>query len=174
MLQFRLHPRLRSRVDPSDVLQEAYIEASRRLADYLRHPEVPLFLWLRRIVGHALWRTHRRHLDTKMRDAGREIHLGSHTPEATSASMAHQFVSDRTSPSGAAVRAETKAAVERALEDLNPRDREILALRFFERLSNAEAAQSLGIDEEAGRKRYFRALQRFKKAFGEPLESENG
>ncbi len=86
MVAFRLDQRLQGRIDPSDVIQEAYLEASRHLADYLREPALPFFLWLRGIAGNKLRELHRHHLATQMRDAGREVSLYRGTlPETTSA-----------------------------------------------------------------------------------------
>jgi hypothetical protein len=58
----QLHSRLQGQLDPSDVLQEAYLEFSRSLKDYLRNPELPFFLWLRFITGRKLQALHRHHL----------------------------------------------------------------------------------------------------------------
>src|ERR1700745_1850306 len=92
MVQLRIHSRLQGRLDPSDVLQEAYLEFSRSLKDYLRNPEIPFFLWLRFITGRKLQALHRRHLGTKIRDAGREIslHQGA-LPQASSQTLAAQL-----------------------------------------------------------------------------------
>jgi RNA polymerase sigma-70 factor (ECF subfamily) len=89
MVAFRLDPRLQRRIDPLDVIQEAYLEASEHRADYLTQPAMPFFLWLRAIVGNKLRELHRHHLGTQMRDAGREVSLyrGS-MPEASSAALA--------------------------------------------------------------------------------------
>jgi RNA polymerase sigma-70 factor (ECF subfamily) len=67
-----------------------------------------------------------------------------------------------TSPTQAAQRAERMVRVQEALNGLEPTDREILALRHFEELGRAEAAEVLGISQDAGAKRYFRALKRLK------------
>src|SRR5689334_18117152 len=75
MVQLRLDRRLQGRIDPSDVLQETYLEVSRALAAYLREPSMPFFLWLRFLTGMKLQALHRRHLGTKLRDAGREVSL---------------------------------------------------------------------------------------------------
>src|SRR5437660_8865324 len=72
MVALRLDPRLHGRIDPSDVIQEAYLEASTRLPDYLRKPTMPLFLWLRFLAGQKLVTLHRHHLGRQMRAAGRE------------------------------------------------------------------------------------------------------
>jgi RNA polymerase sigma-70 factor (ECF subfamily) len=163
LVAFRLDPRLQGRVDVGDVLQEVYLEAWEHLADYLRRPSVPLFLWLRGIAGNKLLELHRRHLGTRMRDAGREVplHRGA-LSGATSAALAAQLLGHLTRPSEAAVRAEVKARLQEALGAMEPLDREVLALRHFEQLSNAEAAQVLGIKEKAAGKRYLRALKRLK------------
>src|SRR5438874_1836730 len=75
MVDLRLDPRLQARLDASDVVQEAYLDVAQRLDDYLRDPKLPLFLWLRLVVGDRLMKLHRQHLGTQMRDAGRELSL---------------------------------------------------------------------------------------------------
>jgi RNA polymerase sigma-70 factor (ECF subfamily) len=173
MVEIRLHPRLRPRLDPSDVLQEAYVEACKRLGRYLRSPGLPVFLWLRRVTAYTLRDIHRRHLGAKARNPGREVaRLDHREPEASSVSMADQLVARASTPSDAAQREERKKVVQKALDSLDPLDREILAIRFFEQLSSAEAAVVLGITEAAARKRYLRALARFKEAYGGPFETE--
>jgi RNA polymerase sigma-70 factor (ECF subfamily) len=165
MVQVRLDRRLQGRIDPSDVLQEAYLEFARSLADYLRNPAVPFFLWLRFLTGMKLQALHRKHLGTKARDAGREVslHRGA-APRASSASLAAQLLGRHTTPSQAAVRAELRARVREALNGMEPLDREVLALRHFEQLSNAETAEVLGIGETAASNRFVRALKRLREA----------
>jgi RNA polymerase sigma-70 factor (ECF subfamily) len=175
MIAFRLDQRMQGRLDPSDVLQEVYLEASRRLAEYLRQPAMPFFLWLRGITGNKLLELHRHHLGTKMRDAGREVSLYQGTlPETTSAALAAQLLGHATRPSEAAIRAEVKIRLQEALNSMDPLDREVLALRHFEQLSPAETAQVLGIKEKAAGMRYVRALKRLKGILtslpGGPLE----
>src|SRR5947209_9917178 len=86
LIAFRLDQRLQGRIDADDVLQETYLEAWEHLADYLREPAMPFFLWLRGIAGNKLRELHRHHLGTQMRDAGREVSLYRGTlPETTSA-----------------------------------------------------------------------------------------
>ena len=163
MIALRLDQRLQGRIDPEDVLQETYLEAATHLADYLKQPAMPFFFWLRGIAGNVLLALHRQHLGTKMRDAGREVALyrGS-LPEASSAALAAQLLGRDTRPSQAAMRAERKILLQQALNSLEPLDREVLALRHFEQLSNVEVAQTLAIHEAAAAKRYVRALKRLK------------
>lgn len=163
MVEMRLDTRLQSRLDASDVVQEAYVDVAERLEEYLRDPKLPLFLWLRLVVGERLIRLHRHHLGTQMRDAGREVSLyRGALPAASSAALAAQLLGRHTSPTQAAVRAERILRVQEALNALEPVDREILSLRHFEELAAAETAQVLGIEESAAAKRYFRALKRLK------------
>jgi RNA polymerase sigma-70 factor (ECF subfamily) len=163
LVAFRLDQRLQGRLDPSDVLQEAYLEAAQHLADYLRQPEMPFFLWLRGITNNKMHELHRHHLGTQMRDAGREVslHRGA-LPEATSAALAAQLLGHATGPSEAALRAEVKVRLQEALNGMDPLDREVLALRHFEQLTPVETARVLGIKEKAAGMRYVRALKRLK------------
>ncbi len=163
MVRLRLNRRLQGRVDPSDVLQEAYLEVCRGLAEYLRAPALPFFLWLRHITGQKLIAAHREHLGAQMRDADREVSLyRGALPQASSASLAAQLLGRLTSPTEAALRAEMQIRVQEAVNSLDPMDREVLALRHFEMLSNSETAQVLGVKKSAASNRYVRALERLK------------
>ncbi len=163
MVVFRLDPRLQGRIDPRDVLQEAYLEASEHQVEYLRQSAIPFFLWLRGIVGNTLRELHRHHLGTQMRDAGREVSLyRGAMPGASSAALAAQLLGHATRPSEAAIRAEVKIRLQEALNTMDPLDREVLILRHFEQLSPVETAQVLGIKEKAAGMRYLRALKRLK------------
>lgn len=172
LVELRLHPQLRRRVDPSDVLQDAYLRAERKLEPYLADTRLPFFLWLRRMAGDALHDLHRRHLDAEGRDARMEVSPKDVAVGVTSESLAHFYLADRTSPSQAAQRSERKALVEAAIARLDEKDREIIALRFFEQLSSRETAQILGIEEEAARKRFTRAISRFRESVATALPEE--
>ncbi len=164
MIALRLDRRLQGRIDPSDVIQEAYLEASARLAEYVRDPSMPFFLWLRFLTSQKLVTLHRHHLGVQMRDPGQEVALDHNPfPEASSAALAAHLLGHDTRPSEAAIRAEMKLRVQEALNRMDPLDREVLALRHFEQLSRAEIARVLDISEAAAGKRYIRALERLKK-----------
>src|SRR5215208_8334352 len=93
MVRLRLDRRLQGRVDPSDVLQEAYIDLAQKLPDYAKKPPMPFFLWLRLVTGERLLRVHRQHLGAAMRDAGREVSLCQGAlPQASSVSLAAQLL----------------------------------------------------------------------------------
>src|SRR6516165_2765418 len=117
MIRLRLDRRLSGRVDSSDVLQEAYLDVRKRLAEYARDPaSMPFHLWLRLIAGQRLADVHRFHLGSQMRDAGMEVslHRGPF-PQADSISLAAQLLGKMTSASKAAIRAEHKLIVQEAL-----------------------------------------------------------
>jgi RNA polymerase sigma-70 factor (ECF subfamily) len=163
MIDLRLDHRLQGRLDPSDVLQEAFLEYARALPEYVKKPEAPFYLWLRCITARKLHALHRKHLGTRMRNAGREIsiHRGA-LPTADSASLAAQLLGKLTTPSEAMHRAEVQLRVQEALNEMEPLDREILALRHYEQLSNRETAYMLEISEAAASIRFIRALRRLK------------
>jgi RNA polymerase sigma-70 factor (ECF subfamily) len=162
MVRLRLDRRLQGRVDPSDVPQEAYLDLAQKLTDYVRsRSELPLYLWLRLVVGERLLRIHRRHLGAAMRDAGREVSLyRGAMPQASTASLAAQLLGRFTTASEALIRAEVRLQVQQALNQMEPTDREVIALRHFEELSNSETAQVLGITPQAASNPHLRALAR--------------
>jgi RNA polymerase sigma-70 factor (ECF subfamily) len=175
MVQMRLDRRLYGRIDPSDVLQESYVEMARALAAYLKDPVLPFFLWLRMITGRKLQALHRHHLGSKGRDAGREVSLyRGALPQASSVSLAAHLLGRLTTPSVAAVRAELQVRIQEALNGMEDLDREILALRHFEQLSNSETASVLGISEQAASNRFVRALKRLKSILTSAPGFDNG
>jgi RNA polymerase sigma-70 factor (ECF subfamily) len=163
MVALRLDRRLQGRVDPSDVLQEAYLDLSDRLPDYARDRPMPPFLWMRLVAGQRLMQAHRHYLGTAMRDAGREVslHRGP-LPPASSASLAAQLLGRVTSVCEAAVRAECRLQLQEALNTMDPTVREVLALRHFEELTNGEVAALLGLTKTAASDGYIRALGRLR------------
>jgi RNA polymerase sigma-70 factor (ECF subfamily) len=163
VIHFRLAEPLRGRLEPDDVLQEAFLAASQRLKHYAESPATSPFIWLRMIVNQTLIDLHRQHLGAQKRDAAREVSIdGAQYVQATSASVAIQLVGAFTSPSGAAARADIHSLVQTAIEQMDPIDREVLALRHFEELTNSEVAEALGIEQKAASIRYIRALRRLK------------
>jgi RNA polymerase sigma-70 factor (ECF subfamily) len=161
MVRLRMDRRLQGRIDPSDVLQETYLEAARRVGEFAREPTTSVYLWLRFLTGQKLVDLTRRHLGSKMRTAAQELSLyRGASPQASSMSLAAGLLGQFTSPSRAVIRAETQLRVQEALNSMDPIDREVLALRHFELLTNGEVAQVLGLSKAAASNRYVRALKR--------------
>jgi len=161
MVAMRMDPRIQQRLSASDVLQDAYLEAARHLPEYLSDPKAPFFLWLRGIAANKLLHLHRYHLGAEKRDPRREVRR-ARQPETQSVTLAGMLAGDATRPSDAALRDELYGQLHEAIERLDPIDREVLSLRHFEQLSNAETAEVLQIEPSAASKRYMRALERLK------------
>jgi RNA polymerase sigma-70 factor (ECF subfamily) len=169
IVNFRLDRRVYGRVDPDDVLQEAYLNAQLRMKSLIQDRADTLFIWLRKILNQTLCDVHRRHLGTQKRTAKRDVSIhGGWSTESTSVALAIHLVGSLTSPSQAALRAETAAQIVAALATMSPIDREILALRHFEELSNTEVADVLGMTTQAASMRYVRALTRLRDVLPAP------
>jgi RNA polymerase sigma-70 factor, ECF subfamily len=163
MIRLRLDRRLQGRLDASDVLQEAFLDVQKKAPDFAAKPAMPAYVWLRLVTAERLLILHRRHLGAQMRDASQEVSLcRDGTPAATTQSLANLLLGRLTSPSAVAIRAERRQRMQEALDTMDPIDREVLALRHFEELSNSETAAALGLTKTAASNRYIRALRRLK------------
>ena len=163
MIRCRLDPRLHSRVDDSDIIQEAFLEATRQLTEYFEKPRAPFFLWLRSLVGYKLLELHRHHLGVQARTATREVSINRLSiPGATTTFLADHLLGGISTPSRLASRAEMKKRLEDTLVAMNTLDREVITLRHFEQLTNSETALTLDLSEAAASSRYLRALKRLR------------
>ena len=159
MVKVHLDRRLAARVDPSDVVQEALAEAAGKLSDYLRDRPLPFYPWLRQIAWNRMIDARRYHLRPG-RTVGREEPAG--LPAESALELAQRLIAGE-APSTGLRRKEQQAEVRAALERLPERDREVLALRYLEQLTAAEAAAVLGVSEGGVRVRVLRALRRLRK-----------
>jgi RNA polymerase sigma-70 factor (ECF subfamily) len=155
----RLDSRLRARVDPSDVVQEAQMEAFRRLDDFLERRPMSFRLWLRKTACERLLMIERYHLKAARRAVGREVAL----PDHSSNQLMQQLFANGTTPSQRLDKAGLARRVGEALAELSQTDREILLMRNLEALSNQEVAEALQIDPATASQRYGRALLRLRK-----------
>jgi RNA polymerase sigma-70 factor (ECF subfamily) len=158
MVELRLDGRVAARLDPSDVLQEVYLDMAGQIAGYLRKPEVNFYVWLRGLAWERLLKLQRRHLGAECRAVGREQAL----PLESSSALAQQCLAPGTSPSGAMVQEELRHRVQLALAKLDEKDREVILMRDFEGMTNGEVAQTLGVSASGATMRYGRALYRLK------------
>jgi RNA polymerase sigma-70 factor (ECF subfamily) len=159
LVELRLDPKLRTRVDPSDVVQEAHLEAFRRLNAFLRERPMPFRLWLRQIAYDRTLKAWRHHRGTARRAAGREVPL----PERSSLVFAKQLLAGGSTPSQSLDRRELAQRLRRAMAQLPPADREVILMRHFEGLSNQEVGCLLGMDPATVSKRHGRAMLRLHK-----------
>ncbi len=165
MVAVRLDPRLAARLDPSDVVQEALVEITRRLPEYLRTRPLPIYPWLRQITWEQLMHLHVRHL-AKKRTPLREDSSPVALSDGSVMQLAERVAAAGGSPSRQAIRKEVHQRVRRALERLGPHHREVLILRYLEQLSNQEIAAVLRIREGTARMRHLRALEKLRELLG--------
>jgi RNA polymerase sigma-70 factor (ECF subfamily) len=160
IVSFRLDPSFRSRLDPADVVQESFFEIARRIHEYAASPAVPIFIWMRQRVLQTMIDLQRSHAREK-----RSVHREARLPEpafnqSTSLSIARLLMDDLPSPSQAAMLVEEQERLQRALDSMPEVDREVLAMRHFEQLTNSEVAEVLGLSPTAASNRYVRAAAR--------------
>ncbi len=164
IVNFRLDRRIYGRVGADDVLQEAYLNAAAQLKSLLCDHPPTVFIWLRQIVNQTLADVHRRHLGAQKRTAKRDVSIHGGGPTTSSSEwLAFHLLGHLTSPSQAALRAELAEQLDAALSVLNDVDREVLALRHFEELTNTETAHVLNMTVQAASMRYVRAISRLRK-----------
>ena len=165
IVEVRIDDRVRGRFDPSDVVQDAMVEAAKRLPDFARERPIPFYPWLRRIAIDRLLDLHRRHLDAARRSVRREISTDLELSGASRQSLVNSLMApDGDSPSVVQRRREfAQWLVERLSHD----DREVLVLRYLEQATNHEAAVILGISDNACAQRHVRALRRVRNFLNE-------
>ncbi len=168
MVALRIDRRMAARVDPSDVVQEALADAAQSLSDYLKNRPLPFYPWLRQFAWERLLQLHRFHLQAKRRSVDREQLRIFDLPDDSEVALAERLVNSGSSPSGRLLAAELRDRVQAALESLEPRDREVLVLRYLEQLTTKEIAAVLGISEAAVKTRHRRALERLRRRLDVP------
>ena len=150
----RINQKLVSRIDASDIIQEVYVRAYRGLKNYLASPVVPPLIWLRRLSKQILSEAHRKQFRT------------IRTPFQEQNDFDEQFIGhmiDSTDSVRTQVeRLEVASRIHQLLSQLSEVDREVLEMRHMDGYSIREIANLLEINQEAIKKRYYRALDRFR------------
>lgn len=158
MIEVRIDPRIAGRVDPSDVIQEAWLQAAKEFPDYMRLQPISFYPWLRNITWQCLSRIHRAHLRTAKRNVQREV--VAPLPNDSVMALAEMIAAPGSSVHQQMVRQEMYRRARTALNQLQPHDREVLVLKYLEQLSVREIAESMAISEPAVKMRHARAVQR--------------
>lgn len=161
IVELRMVDPLRGRVDPSDVVQETQLVATRRLPHYLADRRVSFRIWLRQTAIQQLVNLERHHLQAEKRSLKRETRL----PDRSSMMIAQSLLEGR--PSRIVEQRELAQQVRQAVETMSENDREVLLLRHFEELTNSEISEVLGIETDAVSKRYGRAILRLREKLKE-------
>ncbi|HKI19851.1 MAG TPA: sigma-70 family RNA polymerase sigma factor [Isosphaeraceae bacterium] len=163
MVSVRLDRRLAPLVDPSDVVQEALADASRKLNDFLRDRPLPFYPWLRRLAWERIIQFHRRHIRAQKRAVTREERLDLPLPDESAMKLADRLLASGTTPSQRVLRDEQGRRLREVLDRLRPNDREVLVMCYLEELTFSEIGAALLISENAAKVRHFRALERVRK-----------
>ena len=172
MISLRLDPRLRGRIDPEDVVQDAWVGGRSRIEHFKTRGTMTLFVWVRRMVEQALIDLHRQHLGAQGRTVAKEVQLDKPYAPADAESISLHLMAEQTSPSQAAIRAESSDELKDALLQLEELDREVLVLRHLEELRNEHVAEILGLSRQAASNRYVRALKRLKRCLTESAKNK--
>lgn len=166
MADMRLDPKIRQRVDASDIIQDVMIEANRRLQTFLDNPVMPFHLWLRQITTDRIIDAHRRHRVSKKRSVDLEqAPVVASNLDHSTIQFGPQIMDDELTPAAAAIRSELQRKFEAAVEEMDAIDQEIIVMRHFEQLTNQEVAQVLNLSEPAASMRYLRAMRRLREKF---------
>jgi RNA polymerase sigma-70 factor (ECF subfamily) len=175
MIDMRLDPRIRARVDASDVVQDVLVDANRRLAEYLAQaqPAMPFHLWLRQMAQDRLIDAHRRHRGAARRSLDREQPLAAAYDDRSTLDLAAQLCDRNPTPAAEATLRELAQRFAAAVERLDEQDRDVVLMRHFEQLTNAEVAQALGLSGPAASMRYLRAMRRLRELLGTSGDGES-
>jgi RNA polymerase sigma-70 factor (ECF subfamily) len=163
MVTIRMDPRVATRVDASDVVQDSLLEAHEKLEEYAKKRPLPFYPWLRQIAWQRIMHTHERHIHTEKRSVVREQIARMTLSNDSVFGLAEHLADGGTSPSGGAMREELQRRVRAALDELSPRDGEVLVMRYLEHMSVSEISATLRISENAVRMRQLRALKKLRK-----------
>jgi RNA polymerase sigma-70 factor (ECF subfamily) len=163
MVRLRLDQRLQGRVDPEDVLDQAFRDVLQHARDYLAGPKVSPFVWLRQLTNRRLTDMQRRLFESAPPDIGQDISLvQGPLPQVSSVSLAAMLMGQFSRPVHDAQHVAKQMRLQEALKEMRPVDREVLVLRHFEMLDNDETAEVLGLPRSEVSRHYLRALKLIK------------
>ncbi|MGI9327270.1 MAG: sigma-70 family RNA polymerase sigma factor [Pseudomonadales bacterium] len=167
LIDLRMDQMLKRRVDASDIVQEVMIEANRRLQKYLQDPVLPFHLWLRQMAKDRLIDAHRRHRGAARRSLDREQPIAGNFTGESSLDLMAQLRDQELTPAAAATWHELQRRFEAACLQLDSHDQEIVLMRHFEHLTNAETAIVLNLSPQAASMRYLRAMRRLREGINQ-------
>jgi RNA polymerase sigma-70 factor, ECF subfamily len=165
MVEARLDRRINVRVDASDVVQDALIDAWKRMDDYLQDRPLPFLAWLRQITNERIIDTHRRHVTSQRRGVQREA-AEAQVSNESAVLLANRLFANDTSPSNNLARKEFHVRLREAIIALPSKDRDVLMMRHIEQRDTADIATALGISQGAVKARLLRALLRLRGVLG--------
>lgn len=162
-----LGPRLRERVELSDVVQEALVEVVRQFPQFTGQSEAALVGWLRRLVSQKLADLGRYHSRAKRAgnasalplDAAWDVNNPGNDSGGGGARLLDMLALSQTSPSEAASRRELTVLLADALEGLPAAEAEVLWLYHAENLSFESIGERIGLSRKVVRGLWARGLK---------------
>ena len=166
-----LNPVLLRRFSPEDVVQDTLSSACSKIDFFENRPDVPVYFKLRTLLLQTIKDLERKNLQAQKRDAYKDLAVAEGNDTATQAQLSwNRFADTMTGPVTQLARGDRYALLRKALEGLAENDRNILEMRHFDGLGNAECAQLLKIEPKAASIRYVRALERLRQKLAEYTE----
>ncbi len=169
LVRLQLGSHLGAKVDPSDVVQQAILNAHEARAQFRGMTETEWLAWLRAILANTVAATFRRY-DAQRRDPGRERSLEAEL-DRSSSRLEGLLAADQTSPSERAVRGEELMRLARALADLPEDQRRVVELHYLKGLTVADAAEAIGRTRPAAVGLLFRGLKRLRELLADRRDS---
>lgn len=164
LAEMQLDVRVRSRVSPSDVVQETLFEAHRDIGQFRGGTEAEFLGWLRKILANNLVRALERHVLTEKRDIRREIsiELVGNSLERSAARLKDLLVDKGASPSSDVARQERMLAVSTVIAALPDDYRRVIVWRHLESLSFNEISERMDRSPGACRMLWLRAIEQLR------------
>lgn len=168
LARLQLDRRLQSKIDASDLVQEAFLEAHRDFPQFRGTTEAELVAWLRQVLVRNLANVVRRYLGTQRRDVRLERNLALEVEEE-SRTLGRSLAASGSTPSESAARRERAVLLADALDRLPADYREVLILRNLQGLTFPEVAQRMGRSLDSVDKLWARALLQLRRLLGGAL-----
>jgi RNA polymerase sigma-70 factor (ECF subfamily) len=165
MARLQIGRRLQGKVDPADLVQEAFLEASKHFTQFRGASEPELASWLRQILAGCVAHLVRRYYGTQARDVRLERTLEDELDQSSRA-CGQGLIAEQSTPSQLASRREQAVLLADALDRLPVDYREVIILRHLEGLTFPQVASRMGRSVASVEQLCARALPRLRKVFG--------
>lgn len=169
LARFQIGQRLQSKVDASDVVQEACLGAVRDFGQFRGGTPGELAAWLRQVLAHVLSNLIRHYQGAQQRDIRLERQISSELDRSWAA-LDRAYMAQVDSPSDLAARNEMSELVEKALQLMPEEERKVIVLRHREGLTFPEVAERMERTLDNIKKLWPRALARLRRLVKEPSD----
>lgn len=163
LARLQIAERLKGKVDPADLVQDAFLEAHRHFNAFRGVSEAEVVCWLRQILAGLIANLMRRYLGTQRRDVRLEQDLADQLMDSSRA-LDNQFVAVQSTPSQGAMRREHAVILANALERLPADYREVLILHHLEGHQFPEVASQMGRTMNSVKHLWARALSQLRRS----------